>query len=73
MADAHAKSRLSFRQAAEQILDQLKTPLKPEEIVRHAIDAGLLVTTGRTPINTMAAQLYSEIQQHGNSSMNRPG
>ena len=68
MADAQTKSRLSFRQAAEQILHQAKSPLNADEILERALAAGLIVTTGRTPVASMSAQLYTEIRQRGASS-----
>jgi hypothetical protein len=68
MADAQDQQRLSFRQAAERILNTAKMPLKAEELVKRALADGLLVTTGKTPVATMAAQIYSEIQQHGATS-----
>src|SRR5689334_18204186 len=69
MADARAKTYQSLRQAARQILLQIGSPLKPDELIQRALDAGLIATTGKTPTASMAAQLYTEIQQHGDSSV----
>jgi HB1, ASXL, restriction endonuclease HTH domain len=69
MAGAQAKAHQSFREAAHQILAQAGVPLKPDEIVERALAAGLIATRGKTPPATMAAQLYTEIKQHGASSI----
>jgi hypothetical protein len=71
MAGAQAKGKLhlSFLQAAEQVLLQAKSPLKPDQIVQQALAQGLVQTVGKTPAATMAARLYTEIQQHGASSV----
>src|SRR6266542_1598640 len=68
MADAEARRHLSFRQAAEQILREAMTPLKPDEIVKRALADGLITTSGKTPIASMGSPLYTEIQQHGEES-----
>jgi hypothetical protein len=69
MAETQTKGHQSFRQAAEQILRQAGTPLKADEIVKRAITDGLIATSGKTPVATMGAQLYTEIQQRGEASV----
>lgn len=68
MAGAQTEGHLSFLQAAEQVLRQAKTPLKPEEIVKWALSERLIATTGKTPVASMGSRLYSEIKRQGDAS-----
>ena len=42
--------------------------MSAEEITRKAIESGLIKTSGKTPIATMSARLYVDIQKKGESS-----
>lgn len=59
---------LTFREAAERVLEQALEPLAANTITERALAAGLLATGGRTPAATMESQLATSIQQHADSS-----
>lgn len=59
---------LTFRAAAEHVLDTANTPLTATVITERALSAGLLATGGKTPAATMESQLATCIQQHGDES-----
>ncbi len=48
---------LTYKEAAHRVLIEAGLPLHAHEIARRAIDAGLVVTTGKTPQATMEAAL----------------
>lgn len=63
-----AGAELTFRAAAQKVLAEAGEPLHPRVIAERALAGGLVTTTGKTPDATMAAQLYTEIQAHGEQS-----
>lgn len=60
-----ATNRLSFTDAAEQVLQQStrREPLHYRAITEQAISQGLIETRGKTPDATMHAQIQSEIER----------
>ncbi|MHB1011044.1 MAG: restriction endonuclease [Propionibacteriaceae bacterium] len=54
--------KLSFKDVAAKILESAEEPLTAQEIVDLAMQDGLLMTDGKTPEATMAAQLYIDIK-----------
>lgn len=52
---------MTFKDAAEKILEQAKKPLHFKEIGKRALEQGLIDTSGSTPEQTMGAQIYTEI------------
>lgn len=64
----------SFLDAAEQVLKQHARPLKPEDIVGLAVEAGFLRTRGATPAQTMKAKLSTDVLgRRGASRFKRSG
>lgn len=59
---------LTFRAAAEHVLEAAGTPLVATTITQRALAAGLLATAGKTPAASMEAQLATSIQQQGEAS-----
>ncbi len=64
----YGPSKLSFREAAEFVLREVGQPLRPKEIVRHACEAGILSTSGKTPDQTMKSKLSVDIRRYGSQS-----
>lgn len=54
------EGRMSFSDAAYEILKSAKTPLGPKEVVDKAIKKGLIVTKSKRPAATMAGRLWSD-------------
>lgn len=52
---------MSFYEAALQILKSSPKPLTSEEITERALERGLIVSHGQTPVATMAAILYRRL------------
>jgi hypothetical protein len=52
---------LSFLDAAEKVLMKVGKPLRPLEIVEHALELGLLRSKGQTPEQTMKAKLSTDV------------
>lgn len=52
---------LSFLDAAERVLEVHRRPMGPDEIVQHALDFGLLQSSGATPVQTMKAKLATDV------------
>jgi DNA-directed RNA polymerase delta subunit len=65
--EAHM-ARLSFLEAAYQILNRERTPLSAEDLTKIAIREQLVFSQGRTPGRTMGAQIYADIKRRGESS-----
>ena len=59
---------MTFLEAAETVLREANTPLRPEEITERALADGRLTTDGLTPAATMAAQLAMSLKQRGAAS-----
>ena len=53
-------SKLSFSDAAYEILKAQKQPLTPSEIVDIAIRKGLIITNSKRPGGTMAARVWAD-------------
>ena len=62
------RGRMSFGDAAVQILREAGEPLHANEICDRALRQGLIQTTGRTPHASMAARLVVEVNQRGAQS-----
>lgn len=58
--------RLSFRRAAERVLEDAGKPLHYTELTRRALRQGLITTEGVTPQASMNAQLSVAVKQEGN-------
>ena len=56
-------STMTYLAAAEGILASVPEPLTVRAITDAAIGRGLLKPTGKTPIATMSASLYTELQR----------
>ncbi len=54
--------------AALRVLREMGRPLTAREITERVLATGLWNTTGRTPVATVAAQLYTNIQRRGEKS-----
>ena len=65
--------KLSFKEAALKILKEAEEPLTAKEITEIALEKELIKTTGSTPEATMAAQLYSDINNNNNSKFKKIG
>ena len=59
---------MDVKSAAVQVLQQSGTALHAKDITRQILDSGLWQSKGKTPIATVAAQLYSDIQKKGENS-----
>ncbi len=55
---------MSFLEAAIFILKETGREMTASEVVRIALDRGLVKSSGRTPEATMAAQLYVHLREH---------
>lgn len=60
--------KLSFLEAAYNILKRKNRPLSSGEIASMAISGGLISTRGKTPSATMGAQIYIDIKHKGEGS-----
>ena len=64
----------TFLEIAEEILREVKKPLKPDEIFRLAVKSGRLTSKGLTPELSMKARISTEIRKNGfNSKFTRFG
>lgn len=52
---------MTYYEAALQVLRSAKDPLTTREITDRAIERGLIRPQGKTPHNTMAAELYTRL------------
>jgi hypothetical protein len=52
---------MTYFEAALQILKSSPEPLSTREITERALEQGLIVPQGKTPIATMAAVLYGRL------------
>lgn len=60
--------KITFIEIAEKILNEIKRPLKSEEIVQYALNEKLLETKGLTPSFSMKARISTDIREKGFSS-----
>ncbi|MDQ6770526.1 MAG: HTH domain-containing protein [Gemmatimonadota bacterium] len=56
-------------EAAEQVLRDVGTPLRYDEIATRAISAGMIIPQGQTPAATMSAQISMSIARQGTDSL----
>lgn len=61
-------TKMTFRAAAEHVLNATGIALTATEITERALAAGLLATDGKTPSATMESQLATSLQQQGEAS-----
>ncbi|MDQ6879337.1 MAG: winged helix-turn-helix domain-containing protein [Candidatus Dormibacteraeota bacterium] len=67
---------MSFLQAAVTVLEIANRPMTSREINDEALRRGLVRTTGRTPLKTMDAALYTHLKRATAPSLvrlNQPG
>ncbi len=65
--------KLTFKSAAEKILRESDTPLSPAAIVEKALEQAILETGGKTPVASMGAQLYTDINNKPDSKFIKVG
>lgn len=70
MAD---KPKMSFKDAAIEILKESGEPLSYKEIASRAVEQGILNSEGKTPAATMGAQLYVDIKKNKKSKFKKVG
>ncbi len=58
-----------FLDVAYTVLTEAKKPLTPEEITNRGLKSGWLVTTGKTPIESMRARLSTDILEKKEKSL----
>jgi hypothetical protein len=58
----------TFKAAAVQVLQDAGEPLHYRAITDQAVARGLLASTGQTPDQTMASQLYTDFRSRGDAS-----
>ena len=59
---------MGYYEAAEAVLRETKKPMSAKEIIKIALQKGLIETGGKTPHATMGARLYMDIIRKGASS-----
>jgi hypothetical protein len=52
---------MTFYEAALQILKSSRKPLTSREITDRALERGMIVPRGKTPVATMSAELYRRL------------
>ena len=52
---------MTYFEAAVQILESSRNPLTTREITERALELGLIVPQGKTPLATMSAVLYRRL------------
>lgn len=62
------EARLSYKQAAIEVLEHAQRPLHYREITRRALEQDLIRAIGLTPEHTMASQLYVDVKRRGVAS-----
>jgi len=62
-------AKTSFIESAYQVLKEKGISLTAQEITKIALAKGLIETTGKTPVATMAAKIYVDIKRNGNNSL----
>lgn len=62
------KAGAGFLPSAKRVLAATRKPLGAGEIVRRAVDMGLLETSGKTPENTLHALLARHIRRYGKAA-----
>lgn len=59
---------MTFKKAAIEVLKKERRPMKPREITDLALKRQLFQTAGKTPVDTMSAVLYTDVNQNGSVS-----
>ena len=59
---------MGVKDAAMEVLKEAGGPLQAKEIAERIISKGLWKTTGKTPVATVSALLYSDIKKNGEAS-----
>lgn len=62
-------SKVSFIEAAYQVLKEKGISLTVDEITKIALNKRLIETVGKTPVATMGARIYMDIKNKRNSSL----
>lgn len=65
--------KLSFKKAAEKILEKANEPMTAKEITEIALEEDIIETYGATPAATLAAQLYSDINRNPSTKFKKVG
>lgn len=65
--------KLSFKKAAQKILEQSTEPMSSAAITEKALENGLIATSGNTPEATMGAQIYVDISKNPKSPFIKVG
>lgn len=65
--------KLSFKEAAIKILNEADEPLSAKEITKIALDLDIINSDGVTPEATMAAKLYTDINNNGSTKIKKVG
>lgn len=60
---------MNIKEAAAKVLKEKGRPLNAAEITKLIIEAGLWKSEGKTPIPTVVAQIYADIQKKGDKSL----
>jgi len=63
----------TFKEAAYKVLEAAEEPLTAKEITDIALEEELIETSGATPEATMAAQLYTDINNNRNTKFKKVG
>ena len=59
---------MTIKRAAIEVLKSSQDPLDAKEITKKIFELNLWKSNGKTPENTVAAQLYMDIKKHGTTS-----
>jgi hypothetical protein len=62
---------VTFYEAALQILKSSREPLTTREITERALENGLIVSRGKTPVATMGAELYGRLDTDASLSRSK--
>jgi HB1, ASXL, restriction endonuclease HTH domain len=54
---------MTFWQATQKILSNVNRPMTAREILQRAVNGGLIVSEGKTPLATLTATLYQECKR----------
>ncbi len=65
--------KLSFRDAALKILKESDEPLSAKRITKIALSEGIIETIGDTPEATMAAKLYTDLNNNSTTKLQKVG
>lgn len=60
---------MSIRNAVSKVLQEAGKPLHAKEITKRILAKNLWTTAGKTPLQTVAARLYTDIKRNGEKSL----